>query len=51
MSPRTVATPEERPYLVKSVSAAHVIRVTLDGNERRFIAVDVEGNQIDQYPE
>ena len=51
MSPRTVATPEERPYLVKSVSAAHVIRVTLDGSERRFIAVDVEGNQIDQYPE
>lgn len=51
MSPRTVATPEERPYLAKSVSAAHVIRVTLDGGERRFIAVDVEGNQIDQYPE
>lgn len=51
MSPRTAAPPEERPYLVKSVSASHVIRVTLDGGERRFIAVDVEGNQIDQYPE
>lgn len=51
MSPRTAATPEERPYLVKSVSASHVIRVTLDGGERRFIAVDVEGNQIDRYPE
>ncbi len=51
MSPRTAATPEERPYLAKSVSASHVIRVTLDGGERRFIAVDVEGNQIDQYPQ
>lgn len=50
-TPRTVATPEERPYLATSVSAAHVIRVTLDGSERRFIAVDVEGNQIDQYPQ
>jgi cellulose/xylan binding protein with CBM9 domain/calcineurin-like phosphoesterase family protein len=48
---REVRTPEERPYLAKSVSAPHVIRVTLDGNKRSFIAVDNEGNVIDQYPE
>lgn len=50
-SSRTIATPEERPYLAKSVSASHVIRVTLDGDQRSFLAVDTEGNVIDQYPE
>ncbi len=49
--PREVATPEERPYLVKSASASHVIRVTLDGDKRSFVAVDVDGNVIDRYPE
>lgn len=48
---RELRTPEERPYLAKSASASHVIRVTLDGDQRNFLAVDHEGNVIDQYPE
>ncbi len=49
MSPRRVATPKERPYLAKSVSSSHVIRVTLDGKSRRFLAVDEKGRAIDRY--
>ncbi len=51
MEPRTVATPEERPYLQKSISSRNVIRVTLDGDGRQFLAVDDEGRVIDRYPE
>ncbi|GAB4196539.1 MAG: hypothetical protein Kow00105_10670 [Phycisphaeraceae bacterium] len=49
VEPRTVATPEERPFLSKSVSASHVIRVTLEPGSRHFMAVDVAGNEIDQF--
>ncbi len=48
--PRTVATPEQRPYLEKTASTRHVIRVTLDGDERDFLAVDDQGRVIDRYP-
>ncbi len=47
--PRTVATPEERPYLQKAISSRHVIRVTLDGARRQFLTVDEQGRVLDRY--
>jgi hypothetical protein len=49
VTPRTAATPEERSYLQKSISSRHVIRVTLDGKGRHFMAVDEEGRVLDRY--
>jgi hypothetical protein len=49
MAPRTVVTPEERSYLRKSISSRHVIRVTLDGEGQKFLAVDEQGRVIDRY--
>ncbi len=51
MSPRTVASPQERSYLVKAISSLHVIQVTLTGETRRFIAVNEKGEVIDGYQE
>ncbi len=48
-TPRTVASPEDRPYLKKSRSSRHVIRVVLDGKSKRFMAVDEKGRTIDRY--
>ena len=50
-TPRTVATPEQRPYLKKAVSTRHVIRVTLDSDNRHFYVVDENGNEVDRYAE
>jgi Carbohydrate family 9 binding domain-like len=49
MAPRTVVSLEENPYLRKAISSRHVIRVTLDGEGREFMAVDDQGRVIDRY--
>jgi Carbohydrate family 9 binding domain-like/Calcineurin-like phosphoesterase len=51
MGPRTITDREEKPYLAKALSSLHVIQVTLDGDQRRFVAVNEKGEVIDRYPE
>ena len=46
--PRTPKLPDTTWYLAKTASSRHVIFVTLQGKERHFMAIDDEGNIIDE---
>lgn len=48
--PREVKSPQERPYLRKSIGSRNVIRVELlpDGS-KRFLAVDEDGYTLDEF--